>query len=200
MADLQAVFLDFGNVLVFHDDHVLPERLSALGGKSPQEVRAALKPLWDRVHRGQLAGDDLRRAVAEAAGAALDQARFDELWTCYFRVHDEVLPLVSALCDRMPVFLLSNTNAAHFDRLRPRVPVLERFAGYVLSHELGVVKPEPAIFQAALRRAGVPADRTAFFDDVAQYVEAAARLGIHGRVFTDAASFATQLAALGLTL
>jgi HAD superfamily hydrolase (TIGR01509 family) len=68
----------------------------------------------------------------------------------------------------------------------------------VLSYQLGVAKPEPAIFQRALELAGTSAARTAFFDDVEAYVKAARELGIRGQVFTDAPNFQRQLAALGL--
>jgi hypothetical protein len=36
MPDVDAVVLDLGNVLVFHDDSVLFARLAELGGKTPE--------------------------------------------------------------------------------------------------------------------------------------------------------------------
>ena len=198
MPAVDAIVLDLGNVLVFHDDARLFQALGAAGGRDPREVRAALTPVWDPCNRGLLAGDDLRRAVAVAAGVALDDASFRALWSSHFRLHEEVFPLVEALFGRVKVLLLSNTNATHLDWVRPRVPLLDRFDGLVLSYQLGVAKPDPAIFQEALRRAGTAPDRTAFFDDVEAYARAAQALGIRGHVFTDAPTFARQLAALGL--
>jgi putative hydrolase of the HAD superfamily len=195
---IEAVLLDLGNVLVFHDDRMLLERLAALGGRSPDEVERALAPLWDPVHRGRIAGDDLRRAVSAASGAPLDDAAFRAVWSCHFRIHHEVLPEVQALLGRVRVLLLSNTNAAHVEHVRPLLPMLERFDALVLSYQLGVAKPDPAIFAEALRRAGTPPERTAYFDDVEGYVAAARALGIQGHLFTDAARFRAQLAALGL--
>jgi putative hydrolase of the HAD superfamily len=96
------------------------------------------------------------------------------------------------------VLLLSNTNATHLDWIRPRLPLLQRFDGLVLSYQLGVAKPDPAIFQQALKLAGTSPERTAFFDDVETYVAAAKALGIKGHVFTDAPTFQRQLAVLGL--
>jgi len=62
-----------------------------------------------------------------------------------------------------------------------------------------MVKPDPAFFREALRRAGTAPEQTAFFDDLAEYVEAARALGIAGRVFIDAQTFSRQLADLGLS-
>jgi putative hydrolase of the HAD superfamily len=196
--EIEAVFLDLGNVLVFHDDAHLLGRLAALGGATEAQVRQRLAALWDDCHRGRVHGEALIQAVSEAAGTPLDPASFDEIWNCHLRVHDEVLPAVEALIERARVLLLSNTNAAHLAWVRPRLPLLDRFHDLVLSYELGVAKPDPAIFHEALRRAGVAPQRAAFFDDVPAYVEAARSLGIHGRLFTDARRFRGQLAELGL--
>jgi HAD superfamily hydrolase (TIGR01509 family) len=195
---IDAVLLDLGNVLVFHDDALLLERLSRLGGRPVPEVAAALAPVWRPCHLGQLAEDELRAAVARAAGAPLDRDAFLEVWNCHFRVHDEVMPLVESLFGRVKVLLLSNTNASHFEPLRPRLPILERFDDLVLSYRLGLAKPDRGIFEEALRRAGTAPERTVFFDDVKDYVEAARAAGLRAEPFTDAPTFRRQLAALGL--
>ena len=198
---VDAILLDLGNVLVFHDDRKLMAALAALGPRSPDEVARALAPLWDDCYRGRLAGAHLRRAVAGAAGAPggdLDEATFRRVWSCHFTPHTAVLPLVESLVGRVKLFLLSNTNAAHVEHIRPTLPVLDRFDGLVLSYEVGATKPQPAIFDEAVRRAATAPARTAFFDDVEAYVVAARNLGLRGHVFTDAPRFAQQLAALGL--
>jgi putative hydrolase of the HAD superfamily len=195
---VDAVLLDLGNVLVFHDNDLLLARLAALGRRPVAEVTAALAPLWEPCNVGRLAGDELRQAVAAAVGAPIDTDTFARVWSCHFTVHEEVLPLVESLLGRVKVLLVSNTNATHIAALRPRLPILDRFDGLVLSHEVGVAKPAPAIFAEALRRAAAAPARAVFFDDVAAYVDAARRLGLRGEVFTDAATFRAQLAALGL--
>jgi FMN phosphatase YigB (HAD superfamily) len=195
---IDAVLLDLGNVLVFHDNDYLVAQLAARGSRTVAEVAAALAPVWDLCNTGRLAGEALRTAVASAAGAPLDDDAFAAVWSCHFTVHEPVLPLVEALLGRVKLILVSNTNAPHITALRPRLPILERFDSLVLSHEIGIAKPNPAIFAEALRRAGTRADRAVFFDDVPAYVEAARAAGLRAEVFTDAATFRTQLTALGL--
>lgn len=196
--DLRAVLLDLGNVLAFHDDAHLFQQFGARAGLGADVARDRLLPLTPDVMTGRLAGDALRARVNEALGMDLAEPEFAALWSCHFRVHEAVLPLVEGLLGRVAVVLVSNTNARHVAHLRPRLPLLERFTGLVLSHELGVAKPAPAIYLEALRMAGVPPGQAAFFDDVPAYVAAASALGIHGRVFTDAPAFARDLALLGL--
>jgi glucose-1-phosphatase len=201
MPEIEVVFLDLGNVLAFHDDDVLLRRLSEYGGAPPEVIRQRLLALWDPTNRGTLAGDQLRRAVSQASGATtlMDADTFFDVWTCYFRLHHEVLPMVEALLGRVKVALISNTNEMQWHFLRPQLPLLERFSALVLSYELGLAKPDPEIFRTALRRVGSPPPQAcAFFDDVPAFVEAARALGMQGQVFTTAANFRVQLARLGL--
>ena len=199
---IEAVFLDLGNVLAYHDDPVLFQRMSAWGGAAPAQIREGMLTLWDSINRGALAGDDLRRAVCRVAGsdATMEPEAFFELWNCYFRIHHEVWPMVEALFGRVKVLLLSNTNELHWRYLERIFPQFARFDGLVLSHELRLAKPDPEIYQVALRRANVRPERAAYFDDVPRFVEAACALGIDGRVFTDAPTFRIQLAELGLQI
>ena len=200
MPGIEVVFLDLGNVLAFHDDDVLCRRLSEYGDAPPEVIRERLLPLWDPLNRGALAGEELRRTVSQASGATtvMDVETFFRIWTCYFRVHQEVLPMVEALLTRAKVALISNTNDIQWRFLRPQLPLLERFGAHVLSYELGLAKPDPEIFRAALRRVGRPPEACAFFDDVPAFVDAACALGIQAEVFTTAANFRSQLARLGL--
>lgn len=200
MAGIEVVFLDLGNVLAFHDDDVLCQRLSEYGGALPDVIRERLLALWAPCNRGTLAADELRRAVSRASGATteMDAETFFRIWTCYFRIHREVLPVVESLLGRVKVALISNTNETQWRFLRPQLPLLERFSALVLSYELGLAKPDPEIFHTALRRVGRPPEVCAFFDDVPAFAEAACAVGIQGQVFTTAANFREQLARLGL--
>jgi glucose-1-phosphatase len=202
MSNIQAVFLDLGNVLAFHEDPVLFARMSALGGAAPVDIKARMLELWDPINRGRIAGDELRHSVCRAAGCetALEPEPFYELWNCHFRIHHEVLPMVDKLLDQVKVLLLSNTNAMHLRFVRPLIPQFGRFHDFVISCELGLAKPDPEIFEVALARADVAAHNAAFFDDIQAFVDGACAVGIHGRVFSTAANFRKQLAELGLVV
>jgi len=202
MPPIEAVVLDLGNVLVFHDDPILFQRMSAWGGADPAQIRARMLGLWDAINRGALAGDELRRTICEVAGAnnPMEEAAFVELWNCHFRVHTEMLPILDKLLECTKVLLLTNVNELHWRYVRPLLPLLDRFHSLVVSYDEKMAKPDRGIFQLAIERAGVPADRIAYFDDVQAFVDVASSLGIAGRLFTDAPSFRCQLADLGVPI
>jgi putative hydrolase of the HAD superfamily len=193
------VLLDLGNVLVFHDNSLLFRRLGARAGLSPAEAERRLSGTgWTAANRGLLGAEGIRRDVCGALGVDLPAEEFNALWSSHFTVHEAVLPRVEGLVGRVKLGLLSNTNVLHVAFLRPRLPVLERFDQVLLSCEVGLVKPEPAFYQEAVRRLGCAPEEVAFFDDVPEYVQAASALGIRGHLFTTAEAFDAQLKALGL--
>ena len=54
------------------------------------------------------------------------------------------------------------------------------FDTIVDSHEVGMRKPNPAIYQLTMDRLGATPSRTAFLDDLEANVHAANALGMHG--------------------
>jgi glucose-1-phosphatase len=195
----RTVILDLGNVLVFHDNALLFRRLGARAGLSPAEAEHRLAGTgWTAANRGLLGAEGIRRDVCGSLGIDLPAEEFNALWSSHFTVHEAVLPRVEGLVGRVKLVLLSNTNVLHAAFLRPKLPVLERFDHVLLSCELGHVKPEPAFYQEALRRAGCAPQDAVFFDDLPEFVQAANTLGIRGHLFTHAEAFDAQLKALGL--
>ncbi len=79
-------------------------------------------------------------------------------------------------------------------------PWSHRFGHLIFSGDLGVLKPEPAIYDAVLAATGATAQRTVFFDDRVENVDGARRLGWHAFRYTDAEQARRDLAALGLRL
>jgi len=194
---IDALVLDLGNVLAFHDNEKLFSELARVFGSSREALRERLDGgLWDRVNRGHLPGDSLRQELVARLGREVPVVEWLNLWSCHFTVYDEMVREVERLVGRVRLVLLSNTHDQHIEYLRPRLPVLARFDGLVLSYEVGHVKPEPEIYRRALALARAPAERVAFFDDVARFADAATALGMQGRVFTTAQAFREQLRAL----
>ncbi|WP_163784872.1 HAD family hydrolase [Myxococcus vastator] len=199
MAQVKAVLLDLGNVLVFHDNTLLFSRLGARAGLEAAEVARRLTGAgWTDANRGVLGAEGIRQDVCRALDVDLPMAEFAPLWSSHFTLHDAVLPRVESLLGRVRVGLVSNTNALHIAYLRPLLPVLQRFDSVVMSCEVGHVKPEPDIFRLALAGVGCAPEEAVFFDDLPEFVQAAEAVGLQGRLFTTADAFDAQLKALGL--
>lgn len=201
MPPIQALILDLGNVLAFHDNTKLFAELARAFRTTGDEMKARLDGgLWERVNRGQLPGDALRRELVARLGHSISPAEWIDVWNCHFSINEAMVAHVERLVGRVRLVLLSNTHDQHVAFLEPKLPVLSHFDGLVLSYEVGLIKPERAIYERAIAVTGVPPWRAAFFDDIERYAAAASDAGLHGRVFHSATEFPAQLGALGIVL
>jgi putative hydrolase of the HAD superfamily len=68
----------------------------------------------------------------------------------------------------------------------------------VWSYQLGVAKPDAAIYRYALERLGTHPEETLFVDDKRENVETAAAIGMKGMIFSDVEKLRADLVESGL--
>lgn len=106
--------------------------------------------------------------------------------------------LIERLRVNYKVALLSNMNALAFQPFDRKFGLSHLFDEVMVSGKEGVKKPEPKIFEIALKRLNVKASDLYFLDDTPANVESARNLGIRGIVFQDATQAEQALKAAGL--
>ena len=111
-----------------------------------------------------------------------------------------MLGVLRWLQTRYPLVLLSDTNEIHFGFVRRRVESLRLFDHLVLSYEVGVMKPDPRMYEEVVRRARVPAQACLFMDDRLANVEGAKRLGMHAFQFESVGQCLVRMKELGVVL
>jgi FMN phosphatase YigB (HAD superfamily) len=72
----------------------------------------------------------------------------------------------------------------------------DAFDTLTISAEVGLLKPEPAIYRLALETAQVPAEEALFVDDSAANIEGCEAVGMKGLLFRDAAQVMREIEAL----
>lgn len=93
---------------------------------------------------------------------------------------------------------LTNWSTETFPRGVAAVPAIGELEAVVVSGEIGLVKPDPAIYEHLIATLEVEPARTLFVDDRAENVGAARALGFRGHVFTTATALRRELAVLDL--
>lgn len=97
---------------------------------------------------------------------------------------EERLEMLLKLKRHYSVNLLSNTNAIHWSQARDGffrykgLEVEDFFDHIFLSYEMGIEKPDPALYAQVVRELSVPADEVLFFDDSEVNCEAARQCGL----------------------
>ncbi len=82
--------------------------------------------------------------------------------------------------DDHQVFALTNWSRETFPIATELFPFFGQFHGKVVSGEVGIIKPDPAIYQILLDKYDLVPEQSVFIDDREENVEAARNLGIHG--------------------
>src|SRR5690606_26982134 len=118
-----------------------------------------------------------------------------------FQLNAPIVPVLAALKTRgNRLVLLSNTSTAHFEFIPRNFDVLKPFDEFIVSFRVGAIKPEPAIFEAALAAIECEPHECFYTDDIPQYVDAGRGHGLDAEVFTGAVQLRQQLAARGVRL
>jgi epoxide hydrolase-like predicted phosphatase len=110
-----------------------------------------------------------------------------------FRVVPEMIELIARVrAAGVPTVLVTNSFGVEY----PREDWPRLFDATVISHEVGLRKPDPAIYELALERLGGAADTVVFVDDMQANIDAAAAMGMNTVLHVDRATTTTALGEL----
>ncbi len=133
---------------------------------------------------GMISRHDFNTAIAE-----LTKLSLDEVHSRYFvesNVRNEpVLDIVRRFrrTGSHKTGLLSNIGSGWIDDFLPQKERVELFDSEVLSSSVGLLKPDPAIFELMAARLGVDVGECIMIDDALANVDGAERVGMKGIVF-----------------
>lgn len=197
---IKAILFDLGNVIVPFDFRRAYAKLGPLCSCPVSEISSRLRStdLVRRFETGRIAAEPFVAELSALLGLRTTYREFCDLWTGIF-MEETLVPdsLVAGLGAHHRLLVLSNTNPIHFSMLRERYPLLNRFDDFVLSYQVGALKPEDEIYQEAIARAGCKAEECFFTDDIAINVDAARKNGMDAVQFLSAEQLERDLRARG---
>ena len=172
---MKAVVFDLFETLITewgHEKYTTRRMCADLG--LPYE---AARPFWEAMHerqyRGTLSFGDSLRELSAALGLDVDEARIAHVTemrrrtkaACFDALHPEILPMLDALrAQGMRLAILSNCSGEEVACIRKSV-LAPYFDAIILSHEMGVCKPEAAIYMLTADALGVGCDDCIFVGD-----------------------------------
>jgi putative hydrolase of the HAD superfamily len=152
---------------------------------------------WQELDRGTLLEPQAVQRFHERTGrsagemTALLRAARDSL---------QPIPETLAILDELsgcgiPLYVLSNMPASTADYLRAKYSFWKAFRGIVISGEIKMLKPEPAIFNYIANRFDLKPESTVFIDDHPANIKSAGRLGFDTILFENPAQCRSELVA-----
>lgn len=198
---IRTVLFDMGNVLLHFSHERMCAQMGQLCGWTAAEVRSKFMDsgwLLD-FERGRYSENQFHEWFQDLTQCSVPLPVLRRAMSDIFTLNEPLMPMLKALRLRgLRLVLLSNTSVCHYEFVRQNYPALDDFDDLVLSFRAGAVKPEQAIFDAALGTIGCAPSECFYTDDIPAYVSAGRAVGLDAEVFTDAAALRDQLGLRGL--
>lgn len=150
-------------------------------------------PLFADLETGRITPAAFYDGLRQMTGLTLSNSDIEKAWNAMLGdFRPEAVGVLPALKEKMPVYLLSNTNEIHWARFSNQYTQQfghdfdSHFDAAYYSHQLGLRKPDLACFEAVIQRHQMQPDETLFVDDTPMNIAAAKRTGMHTLHLTSA--------------
>jgi putative hydrolase of the HAD superfamily len=144
-------------------------------------------PDWLEMDRGVLQEHEAIPRFQRRTGLSLGEVSdlMQKTKESLLPIPETVELLEDLAAEEVPLYCLSNMSATMANYLRARHSFWRVFRGIVISGEIQLIKPDPAIFDYIVGRFGLSPGNTVFIDDHRPNIESADRLGFKTLHFND---------------
>jgi putative hydrolase of the HAD superfamily len=181
-ADIEALLVDLGGVIIELDWDRVFAHWARCAGQPVEPIRArfSFDDPYQRHERGEIDARAYYQSLRTSLGLAITDDDFDIGWKALFTGEiSETVDLLHRLEARIPMYLFSNTNAAHQAAWATRFAgALTPFTATFVSSEIGLRKPTPESFLHVADAIGLPPGRILFLDDTLENIEGAGAVGM----------------------
>lgn len=197
-----AVVFDIGKVLIEWDPrHLYRDLFDGDEDLMEHFLGTVCTHEWNQEQdRGRPWDEAVRLLAAEHPHCAELIRAYDECWDMMVPGPIDGTPeILDALKSRdVPVYSITNFSSAKFERSKRRFDFLTRFDGIVVSGEVGLLKPDPAIYHHLFDTYALDPADLYFIDDSLPNVETARALGMTAHHFSGAGALQRDLESLNL--
>ena len=195
------VVFDLGKVLVDFDYSIAGRRIASKSKASPAEIQNFLdhSPLLYRYETGLMTRKEFYDEIRQVAGYSGSLDEFASFFADIFTEMPEMTALHAALRYKgIRTYIFSNTNDMAIEHIRYAFPFFANFDGYILSYEVGAMKPAAKIYDALETLSGKRGAEVLYLDDRQENIDAGAARGWQTILQTVPATSRGEIEKLGL--
>lgn len=169
---------DIGRVLLDFDFESSLMRLIPKGIDKPYERIEQVLQYKDSLECGQISPASFADWALKTLGSKATPEQFYQTWRQIFTVNELMWRCVRKLAsNNHSLILISNINAIHCPWIFSTYPEFSYFEHKILSFEIGILKPEPAIYQYAIDKHLLDPAATIYIDDQPQNIAVGQEFG-----------------------
>ncbi len=198
---IKCVISDLGKVILHFDNHIFFRKMAQYCPYSARDIAERVHQNWELIalfDSGKIESQDFYREAIQRLEAKIDKKTFFQIYSDIFSLDQQVLNLLKKLKNRYRMLLLSNTDIERFGFIKKKFPEILIFDDYVLSFEVGYLKPHPRIYKAALTKGRVRPDESVFIDDMKENIEGAENEGLRTILFQSQTDLKAELEKMGV--
>jgi len=197
---VRAVIFDIGNVLIAWNPEAYYDRIVGRDRRIAFFDQIAFFDLMNQMDAGAPFAETIEDwALANPEwGAELRMLRDNWCDVAQPAIDHSVRLLAALRARETPVFALTNFGSQNFPLSVAQFPFLGTFDRTYVSGDMGLIKPDPAIYAAVEADCGLPPQSLLFADDRAENIAAARARGWQGHLFEHPQGWADRLVAAGL--
>ena len=180
---IKAIVFDIGGVLEINPAMDFGSRWEAKLGLPAGATGSRLADVWAAGAIGTMTEALVLQAIGERLGLTVGQvdAMMADMWAEYLGVaNTELIEYARALRPRFRTGIVSNSFVGAREREQAAYGFEDLVDEIVYSHEVGMSKPDPRIYQLICTRLAVQPDEVIFLDDNEPMVAGARDVGMHG--------------------
>ncbi len=185
---IKTIFFDIGGVLLdIHPDRTVTHIAQVMEIPADEVFHHFPMDVHHRYEKGEIDDDAFYLEVCKylPKGKYLPEIAFWSAWRKLVGNETGASKILGELKKKYPIWLLSNTNSRHIvNGVGNSFSFFQHVDGAIYSYEVGSRKPEPEIFNIAIKKAGTTAGRSLFIDDNEANIIQAKAMGFKTILFT----------------
>jgi len=195
------IIFDLGNVFLFFDHGKFYRNFSSLENSfTADELWKVVtsKRIDYKLSLGEFTPQQAFQSIKNEFKVKTGFRKFCQLYGDIFTPNNRMIQFFerSLFRNDHKFFLLSNTDAIHFNYIKKNFPIIMKIKYRVLSFEIGMLKPDVEIYKYLLIKYRIDPKETIFIDDIHENIVVAETTGITGIQYTSHSSFKDKYLAL----
>ena len=186
MKNIDNIIFDLGNVILNIDYQNTIDAFEKIGviDASSFYSKSSQLNIFSQLETGRISKQDFVLEIQKFAPKA-SATQIINAWNAILQdLPNERLEVLKKIKDKFKIFLLSNTNSIHIEKIIDNLGVKKYNEFYNLfdkvyySHEIKLRKPNSDIFRLVIKENNLSIKNTLFIDDSIQHIESAKKIGL----------------------